>query len=329
MIMSDISPRTAAYADLKLLKRAVANNIFGRFGQVRVLPKKKSTTITFRRYEALDSTPVVLQEGVTPTGKTRSYTDYTCTLQQFGDFIKFTDVIRDTHEDPILNDNIEALGEQADEMMDKMHFGVLKAGTNKLLSNGSLRTDVNTVISRDLTRTAVRTLERQKAAYLKEMIQGGAKINTYPIPSAYIAVCHPDMRPDLERCSGWKDVSEYAANMGLIPGEMGSLGMVRFVADTNATPFADGGGAKAGAGYTVLSTTGTLADVYPVLIFGKDAYGVVPLAGMNAMESLIHNPMASASDPLAQRGSQGWKGWNGCVILNDAWMLRVECAAKG
>ena len=329
MIMADISQRTAAYADLKLLKRAVANNILGRFGQVRVLPKKKSTTITFRRYEALDSTPVVLQEGVTPMGKTRSYTDYTCTLQQFGDFIKFTDVIRDTHEDPVLNDNIEALGEQADEMMDKMRFGVLKAGTNKLLSNGTLRTDVNTVISRDLVRTAVRTLERQKAAYLKEMIQGGAKINTYPIPSAYIAVCHPDMRPDLERCTGWKDVSEYAGNMGLIPGEMGSLGMVRFVADTNCTPFADGGAAKAGAGYTVLSTTGTNADVYPVLIFGKDAYGVVPLAGMNAMESLIHNPQASASDPLAQRGSQGWKGWNGCVILNDAWMIRVECAAKG
>lgn len=329
MIMADISPRTAAYADLKLLKRAVANNILGRFGQVRVLPKKKSTTITFRRYEALDSTPVVLQEGVTPTGKTRTYTDYTCTLQQYGDFIKFTDVIRDTHEDPVLNDNIEALGEQADEMMDKMRFGVLKAGSNKLLANGTLRTDVNTVISRDLVRTAVRTMERQKAAYLKEMIQGGAKINTYPIPSAYIAVCHPDLRPDLERASGYKDVSEYAANMGMIPGEMGSLGMVRFVADVNCTPFADGGGAKAGAGYTVLSTTGTLADVYPVLVFGKDAYGVVPLAGMNAMESLIHNPVASASDPLAQRGSQGWKGWNGCVILNDAWMIRLEVAAKG
>jgi len=329
MISSDISERTTAYADLNLLKRAVANNVLGRWGQVRTLPKKKSTNISFRRYAALDSTPVVLQEGVTPVGKTRTYTDYNCTLSQYGDFIRFTDVIKDTHEDPILNDNIEALGEQADEMMDKMRFGVLKAGTNKLLSNGTLRTDVNTVVTRDLFRTAVRTLEGQKAKYLKEMIQGGAKINSYPIPSAYIAVCHTDLRPDLERCSGFKDVSEYASNMGLIPGEIGSIGMVRFVGDTNCTPFADGGAAKAGAGYTVLSTTGTLADVYPILIFGKDAYGVVPLAGMNAMETLIHNPGSSDSDPLAQRGSQGWKGWNGCVILNDSWMLRVECAAKG
>ena len=323
----EISPRTAAYADLSLLKRAVANNVLGRWGQVRTLPKKKSQTINFRRYAALDSDPVVLQEGVTPAGKTRTYTDYSCTLHQYGDFIKFTDVIQDTHEDPILNDNTEALGEQADEMMDKMRFGVLKAGTNKLLANGTLRTDVISVPSRDLFRTAVRILEAQKAKYIQEMIQGGAKINTYPIPSAFIGVCHTDLRPDLERCSGFKDVSEYAANMGSIPGEIGSIGMIRFVGDTNCVPFADGGGDVGTTG--VLSTTGTKADVYPILVFGKDAYGVVPLAGKNAMETLIVNPKASDSDPLAQRGSQGWKGWNGCVILNDAWMIRVEVAAKG
>lgn len=323
----EISPRTAAYADLSLLKRAVANNVLGRWGQVRTLPKKKSQTINFRRYAALDSDPVVLQEGVTPAGKTRTYTDYSCTLHQYGDFIKFTDVIQDTHEDPILNDNNEALGEQADEMMDKMRFGVLKAGTNKLLANGTQRTDVISVPSRDLFRTAVRILEAQKAKYIQEMIQGGAKINTYPIPSAFIGVCHTDLRPDLERCSGFKDVSEYAANMGSIPGEIGSIGMIRFVGDTNCVPFADAGGDVGTTG--VLSTTGAKADVYPILVFGKDAYGVVPLAGKNAMETLIVNPKASDSDPLAQRGSQGWKGWNGCVILNDAWMIRVEVAAKG
>ena len=329
MISSDISARTTAYADLNLLKRATANNILGRWGQVRTLPKKKSTTITFRRYTALDSTPVVLQEGVTPTGKSRSYTDYTGYLYEFGDFIRYTDVIRDTHEDPILNDNIEALGDQADEMMDKMRFGVLKAGSNVLRANGSARTDINTTITRDLCRTAVRALEGQKAGFLSQMISGGPKINTYPIPEAYIAVCHTDVRPDLERCTGFKDPSEYAGNMGLIPGEIGSVGKIRFVGDVNCEPWADGGGAKAGSGVTMLSTSGTLADVYPILVFGKDAYGVIPLAGMNAMETLIHNPQASASDPLAQRGSQGWKGWNGCVILNDSWMLRIEVAAKG
>jgi len=329
MITSDITARTLSYADLKLLTRAVANNILGRWGQVRTAPKKKGTVIKFRRYAALNSTPVILQEGVTPAGQTRTYTDYTCTLRQYGDFIRYTDVIRDTHEDPILNDNIEALGDQADEMMDKMRFGVLKAGTNVQYSVGSSRASVNAVITRDIFRTAVRTLEAQKASRQTEMIQGGAKINTYPIPSAFIAVCHTDLRPDLERCDGFTEVSEYAANMGIIPGEIGSVGGIRFVGDTNCVPWADSGAAKAGAGYEVLSTTGVSADVYPILIFGKNAYGVVPLAGQSAMESLIANPKAQVGDELAQNGSQGWKGWNGCVILNDSWMLRIECAAKG
>lgn len=329
MNSSDISARTSAYADLELLKRATVDDVFGRWGQVRTLSKKKSTTITFRRYAALDSTPVVLQEGVTPTGKSRTYTDYTGYLYQFGDFIRFTDVIQDTHEDPILNDNIEALGDQAKEMMDKMRFGVLKAGSNVLYANGDERTDVNSVVTRDLCRTAVRTLEGQKAAFLTNMVEGGAKINTYPIPACYIAVCHPDLRPDVERCTGFKDVSEYAGNMGLIPNEIGSVGKLRFVSDVNASPWADGGGAYAGAGYSTLTTTGTSSDVYPILVFGKDAYGVIPLAGMNAMETLLNNPKPSDSDPLAQRGTQGWKGYNGCVILNDSWMLRIEVAAKG
>lgn len=327
MNYNDITPRTQAWADLKLLKRSVANNILGRWGQSRTLPQKKSQTINFRRYEALDSDPTVLAEGVSPQGKVRTYTDYTCVLKQFGDFVSFTDVIKDTHEDPVLNDNLEALGEQADEMMDKMRFGVLKAGTNKLLANGTLRTDITANISRDLVRTAVRIMEKQKAKPLTEMIVGGAKINTYPIPEAFIGVCHTDMRPDLERCSGFKDVSEYAANMGVIPGEIGSIGRVRFVGDTNCVPFADAGGDVGTTGN--LSTSASKCDVYPILIFGKDAYGVVQLAGKNAMETLISNPRPQASDPLAQRGSQGWKGWNGCVILNDYWMLRMEVACKG
>lgn len=329
LTIANISPRTTAYADFKLLKRATANNVLGRWGQIRTLLKKKSTTMTFRRYSALDTTPVVIQEGVTPAGKTRSYVDYACTLYQYGDFIRYNDVVRDTVDDPILNDNIEALGDQADEMIDKMRFGVLKAGSNVLFANGATRAVVNAVISQDLMRTVVRTLEAQKAKFLQEMIQGGAKINTYPIPSAFIAVCHTDLRPDIERCTGFKAVSEYAANMGIVPGELGSVGMVRFVGDTNCVPWADAGGAFNGQGYDTLSTTGVKSDVYPILVFGKDSHGVVSLAGQNAMESLIHNPTASDSDPLAQRGSQGWKGWNGCLVLNDAWMLRIECAAKG
>lgn len=329
MYYSDISPRTAAYADLKLLERAELNNILGKFGDAKVLPKKKSQTITFRRYAKLDSTPAALQEGVTPAGKSLSATDVSCTLKQYGDFIRITDVIQDTHEDPVLSEASDVLGDQAAEMMDKMRAGVLKAGTNVQYTNGTDRTHVNTVMGRDFLRTCIRVLKAQEAMPLTQLIKAGSGQSTYPIPAGFVAVCHSNLQPDIERIEGFTPVSEYASNMGLIPGEAGAVGELRFVFDNNLSAWADGGAAKAGAGYTVLSTSGTSADVYPVLIFAKHAYGTVSLAGKTGVETLVSNPKAQAGDELAQKGSVGWKAWSGAVILNDAWMLRVETAAKG
>lgn len=329
MNYSDISPRTTAYADLRLLEKAEINNILGKFGDAKTLPKKKSQVIKFRRYSKLDSTPVTLQEGVTPAGKSMTATDVTCTLYQYGDFIRITDVIQDTHEDPVLQEATDVLGEQASEMMDKMRAGVLKAGTNVQYTNGTDRTHVNTVMSRDFLRTCIRVLKAQEAMPITQLIKAGAGQSTYPIPAGFIAVCHSNLQPDIERIEGFTPVSEYASNMGLIPGEIGAVGEIRFVFDNNLSAWADGGAAKAGAGYTVLSTSGTSADVYPVLIFAKHAYGTVSLAGKTAVETLVANPKAGPGDELAQKGSVGWKAWAGAVILNDSWMLRVETAAKG
>jgi N4-gp56 family major capsid protein len=41
---------------------------------------------------------------------------------------------------------------------------------------------------------------------------------------------------------------------------------------------------------------------------------------------MVVNPKPSDSDPLAQRGHVAWKSMQKAVILNDAWMVRVEVA---
>jgi N4-gp56 family major capsid protein len=62
------------------------------------------------------------------------------------------------------------------------------------------------------------------------------------------------------------------------------------------------------------------------MYFGKDAYGIVALKGKYAITPIVINPSPSKSDPLGQRGSVGWKTWQGTVILNDAWMAVLEAA---
>jgi N4-gp56 family major capsid protein len=89
------------------------------------------------------------------------------------------------------------------------------------------------------------------------------------------------------------------------------------------SPFADAGGAKG----AMRSTTGTSADVYPMLFVARDAYGIVPLRGKDSITPMVVNPKPTSGDPLGQRGSVGWKAWQSAVILQDAFMVRVEVAA--
>lgn len=328
MLYSDISPRTTAHADRRLLTRAIPNNILGQFGQVRTQPTKKTLVIKFRRYNKLAVATAPITEGVTPSGKVLTKTDVTATLLQYGDWVMITDIIRDTHEDPVLGESIDILGEQAAETYDVLRTGILKAGTNVMYSDGQTsRGNVDNVFTRGNLRTAIRTLKAQEAKPLTKINKAGPNINTMPVPRAFIIVCHSDAQPDFEGLSDWNPVHKYPSTMGLINGEVGSIGEMRVVFDNNLTPWTDAGGTA--STNSTLSTGGTQADVYPILIFGKDAYGVVELAGKSAVSTYVSNPKAAPSDPLAQRGTVGWKGYTTTAILNQLWMLRLETALKG
>jgi N4-gp56 family major capsid protein len=323
MIYSDISPRTTAYADRRLSARAKANNILAQFGQVRPVPKNKGQNIVFRRYNRLDSTPVALQDGVTPTGKVLTATDVSAIIRQYGDWIRITDTILDTHEDPVLNEAIDILAEQAPEMYDKVYAGVLRAGTNVIFTNGTARHQVNTAVTAATLDRAIRVLERQEAKRIKKIVKAGPNIGTVPIPASFIIVCHCDLRRDLEAITGWRGVHEYANTEGLIEGEAGAIKQFRVVFDNNLTAWPNAGGSAG----SMITSGGSLADVYPLLVFAEDAYGIVPLGGFGGVSTYVNNPKAITGDELAQRGSVGWKGWTTAVILNDLWMVRIEAAA--
>lgn len=318
----DISPRTAAYAEKELLKRGLPYLVLEKFGQAKALPEASTKVIKFRRYNALPNTPTTLTEGVTPAGQTLAVTDVTATLAQYGDKVTITDVILDTHEDPTLNESVALLGEQAAQMIEKMRFGVLKAGTNVLYANGAARNAVNTAISITLQRRAVRALKRQNARFITSIVRSTPSYGTENVAPGFVALIHPDLEADVRGLTGFVPAEKYGT-MTPWENELGKCEDVRYVSSTIFEPWADAGGAKG----TMLSTSGTSADVYPVLFLGRDAYGIVALKGMFALTPMVVNPKPSDSDPLAQRGHVAWKAMQTCTILNDSWMIRGEVAA--
>lgn len=335
----DISPAVAAYAVVRMLKRAVPYLQLERFGQTYPLPKNSTNTAKFRRYYMqgatgtngngvglpgvpLATTPLI--EGVTPSGSTLASQDYTVQLSQYGDYMTFTDVIQDTHTDNVLREMTDILGEQAAQTVEALRFNVLKAGTNVFYAGAvASRTLITTAVTLQDQRRVTTALNRQNAKKITNVVGSTPDFNTKSVEASYMAVCHPDLESDLRNIPGFKVVADYGPHTSPMEGEIGSLEQVRYLTSTMMVPWPDAGGAKG----PMRSTSGTSCDVYPILIFGRDAFGIVPLKGASAMTPMVVNPKPSPGDPLGQRGTIGWKLWTGTVILQDAFMARLEVAA--
>jgi N4-gp56 family major capsid protein len=321
-LYGDITPRTAAYAVAQMLKRGAEELILEKFGQAYPIPTKSTLVAKFRRYNALALATTPLVEGVTPTGKKLTITDVTATLQQYGDWVPYTDVIEDTHEDPYLQQLSEVLMQQASETVETIRWNVVKAGTNVFYANGVARTDVNTPISLTAQRKVTRALKRQRGKHITSMVSNDPTFRSEAVEAAFVAICHSDVENDVRNMEGFVNTKQYGT---VTPwaNEIGAVEDVRYIRSTLFTPFADAGAATS----TMVSTTGTVSDVYPVIYFARDAYGIVPLKGKNALSIAFVNPKPAPGDPLGQRGSASWKTMQTSVILNDAWLARLEVAA--
>lgn len=333
----DISPRTAAYVVKDLLTRAMPYMVIEKFGQNYPIPTQNTKTAKWRRYflqgatgsagsgsgnfyTPLALTPLV--EGVTPAGNRLATQDYTCTLNQYGDYVTISDVVMDTHEDPILSEATAIMSEQAAMTIETIRYNILKAGTNVFYANGGARNAVNTPPTLALQRQITTSMLRQNAKMITSVVKSTPDYRTEPVEGAFIALCHPDLETDIRSMVGYINPKQYGTTTPY-ENEIGSVERVRYLTSTIFSPFADAGGAKG----LMRSTTGVNADVYPILYLARDAYGIVPLKGKDSITPMVVNPKPAPGDPLAQRGTVGWKAWQSAVILQDAFMVRAEVAA--
>jgi N4-gp56 family major capsid protein len=333
----DISPRTAAYVIKQLLTRAMPYMVLEKFGQTYPIPQNNTKTAKFRRYFLQGATgaagsgsgnyfvPLALTpllEGVTPAGNRLANADYTVQLNQYGDYVTITDVVMDTHEDPILSEATDIMAEQAGMTIETIRFNILKAGTNVFYANGGSRAAVNTPMVLSLQRQITSSILRQNGKMITQVVKSTPDYRTEPVEAAFIALGHPDIETDVRSMTGFIPTKQYGTTTPY-ENEIGAVERVRYLTSTIFAPFPDAGGTKG----LMRSTSGTLADVYPILIIAKDAYGIVPLKGKDSITPMVVNPKPAPGDPLAQRGTVGWKAWQSAVILQDAFFVRAEVAA--
>lgn len=319
-----VPPAVTSYFNKKLLWRAQPFLAHEKVCQQQKMPMNAGNTMVFRLYPSLSLQLATLVEGSPPTGKQLSKSDKSVTLVQHGDFVTVTDFGMMTIENDILNVAADVLGEQEGQSMDALIRDTAVAGTTVFYGGtAAARTDLTTTthkVTTDVLNRIIRTLNTQNAKKFTDIVNATTRIGTGGMNAAYWGITHPDVAFTLRTLTGWQDVKDYAEPGARMPGEIGAYREIRFMQSSQAKLFAGAGGTASGD----VKSTGGLADVYTVLVFGREAIATVPLSGKSS--EMINKPLGSAgvADPLNQLATSGWKATGARLILNDNFMARLE-----
>lgn len=322
----DISPRVGIYAVANFLEHAQPVLVLEKFARVEQLPKNKGQLVVWRRFVPFEINTTALVEGVTPAPNQMQYEDVSTMVDQYGGWVSFTDVIADTHEDPNLQKISMGLGEQAGSTKEAIIWDTLIGGTNVIYSGAATsRATVEAPIAEEDLIAAQRFLKANRAKHITKMLKASTNIATEPVAPGFVAFGHSNLEPDFRSLQEFVVREKYSNVQLLSDYEIGKFQDIRVILTPQLTPFYGAGSANVTG---VLSANGANVDVYPVVIVGQDAFGVVPLRGMDTAKVTIKNPEPTYEDPLAQRGFASWKMWYVAVRLNEEWMVRIEAAAR-
>lgn len=277
--------------------------VFYELGLKSTVPDQNGTVEHWLSIADLSADPVARTEGTDPTEYSLSSGDLTATVKQYGDFVKFSDMFKNTSIDGTMQNIMERLGRHAAKTMDivirnavltastVVRFGGTAVARNSIATDGSFDFNVVTL------RKAKRLLNKSNALPLRG--------------NEFVAVAEPDVIYDLQGDSNWVNAHTYTEKGidNLYTGETGKLYGVRFIENTNALVMAGSG-------------SGT-TDVYQTYFVGQEGFGVGEFRGV---ETIIDQE--SMASPLRLYGTAGWKASFATRELQASAMVRYETGAS-
>lgn len=335
-----VPSRNLIMAEREMLKHAMPIKVLSTFGTQKPIPQNKTDTVVFRRALPIDAgtngapsittSNYLMQEGVTPGSRTITYQDVQVTLQQYGVLMKLSSKAEAMYEDDIPGDMVKLVGEHMASIEELISYGVVRGGTNVVYANGTVRTAVNTAITLNKLRQAARQLESAHAQLVTEKLASSVNFGTAPVEPAYLVFIHTDMEADVRNLSSFVPVSKYGSQKPVHEREVGSVERFRIVTSPYFRPFlAAGGTITAGTFLSNGGTSGTTADVYPIMVVAQEAWGQVSLKGMNAIQPIyLPAKQITHANPMGQFGYVGANFYKNAVRLNENWMVRIEAAAS-
>jgi N4-gp56 family major capsid protein len=326
----------------EILSHAAPHQVLNLVGtdKDKVIEKNKSNNVKFRRwlpYGGVDNQWITASnvgtfassqqavEGVTPTADTLTPQDVTATLVQYIVMYCVTDQLMDMHEDgAVIPDEAKLQAGQRMGLIGEMvRYGAYKAGTNVFYSGGTSRATVANTITLPLLRRVTKSLKSNYADMITRVIAPSTSFATAPIEPSYVCFASTDLEPAIRDLPGFKTTTEYANRKIIHERELGSCQEFRFITSNQLVGYPDSGAAVGSTG--MISTTGTLIDVYPMIMMGDACVGQTHLGGVENWTANWLPPSATdKSDPGGQRGYVVAKWYYTAIIQNQGRMAVVE-----
>lgn len=292
---STLSGLMQIFYDKVFLDRAEMELRYDFGAQKKTMPKNSGKTIYFNRFSPLSVATTALTENTNPSGVDMSSTVVSATIAEYGNYTRVSSLFEMTSLDEGLKEHVEVMSQNAGETLDTLIAAELSGNATAQIVSGKALTAVaatDTLTGAEI-RKAVRTLKKNKA----KTFDDGLFRAIIPTSAAY----------DLRGNSEWLNANTYV-NVDLYKnGQLGVLHGVKF-AETNNEIY-----------------QASTVNVYHTYVFGKNAYGMLNLAGQPEKRIIVKNPgMSDTSNPLDMYSTIGWKSYFVAKVLNSDWIIAIK-----
>lgn len=247
-----------------------------------------------------------ITEGVTPNESAFQYDQVAVTCNQYGAYVKITDI---ADKDSVFDIYVEAGFELARQMSEVADQVV----QNELLTNG---TYVGYADGKTSRATLASTSYLKNSDLAKAFTALRSKAAPFFDGKNYAGVFHPvvvnDLRTDSTVNGGWVDTVKYSQPEKILNGEVGLMFGIRIMETPVIASFLGG--------------VGGTVRIFPSFVMGQKAYAVVESM---PLETIIKaNTAGGSENPLNLAGSVGVKVRFGVKIVKQEALIRLESAAS-
>lgn len=288
------------YYNRELLENFEPNLVHLQFGKEYRMPANNGLTMQLRKVLPLDSNTTALTEGNPGEGKMLAETEVTMTLEQYGDYARYSDKLSMSHLDANVLESTQLFADAGSRSIDAVVRDELATCENVLYAGG--KTSIGALTSADkftsdLLLDAVKILKKNHAPR---------------IGSDYVAIIGPDVWRQLWDDERVTKVALYQDKEKVYNGEVGKIAGVRLVESTEAKLLGKDGGEG--------------DEIASVIVLGRGAYGYTTWKGANPRVIVKPAGSAGTGDPLDQVSTVGWKmdGF-GVKLIQPEFAVRILC----